>query len=97
QAAGIPVVPWLAIRKAEFLKDSKKWLTRIHEEFEYPYFVKPANMGSSVGVHKVKSADSELEKIKDAFQYDTKILIEKAIEARELEVSVLGNADIKAS
>jgi D-alanine-D-alanine ligase len=97
QSVGIPVVPWLAIRRHDFQKNQKSMIEEIHSKFSYPYFVKPANMGSSVGVHKIKSAKDELAQIKDAFQYDTKILIEKGIDARELEVSVLGNLDVKAS
>jgi D-alanine-D-alanine ligase len=96
-AADVPVVPWISIRKSEFKKDPKFFVKMIEKRFKYPYFVKPANMGSSVGVHKVKSKAEALKKIEDAFLYDTKILIEKAISARELEVSVLGNHDPKAS
>lgn len=56
-----------------------------------PLFVKPANMGSSVGVHKVKTAEQFAAAIADAFQYDTKILVEEMIYGRELECAVLGN------
>jgi len=56
-----------------------------------PCFVKPANMGSSVGIHKVKEEAQFLPAITDAFQYDHKILIEEYISGREIEVSVLGN------
>lgn len=96
-AAGIPVVPWLTIRKIDYVKNQKGIIEQAEKEFGYPYFVKPANMGSSVGVHKVKSREDASEKLRDAFLYDTKILIEKAISARELEVSVLGNHEPKAS
>jgi D-alanine-D-alanine ligase len=95
--AKIPVVPWMTVRRHDFSKNSEKILAEIHKNFPYPYFAKPANMGSSVGVHKIKSSQDELEKIRDAFLYDTKILIEKGIDARELEVSVLGNYEPKAS
>jgi D-alanine-D-alanine ligase len=97
QAAGIPVVPWLTLRKHEFAKNAEQLLSQIENKFSYPVFVKPANMGSSVGVHKIKNRDEALEKIKDAFQYDTKVLIEKAVSARELEVSILGNHQPRAS
>lgn len=60
-------------------------------------FVKPANMGSSVGVHKVTNKQEFIESLKDAFQYDTKILIEKAVTGRELECAVMGNEYPQAS
>ena len=97
QAAGIPVVPWRTLRKHDFKKNSKQILDQLEKEFSYPYFVKPANMGSSVGVHKVKARAEAEEKLQDAFQYDIKVLVEKAINARELEVSILGNHTPKAS
>jgi D-alanine-D-alanine ligase len=95
--AGIPVVPWLTVRKHEFKINQNQIIQQAEKEFGYPYFVKPANMGSSVGVHKIKSKAEAAEKLQDAFLYDTKVLIEKAVAARELEVSVLGNHEPKAS
>lgn len=59
--------------------------------FKYPVFVKPANMGSSVGVTKAKNKAEEQAAVKEALKYDTKVLIEEAIVGRELEISVLGN------
>jgi D-alanine-D-alanine ligase len=56
-----------------------------------PFFIKPANMGSSVGVHKIKSKADYDKGIKDAFQYDTKVLAEEFIEGREIECSVMGH------
>ena len=96
-AGGIPVVPWLTVRRSEFETNPGVVLDAAESKFGYPYFVKPANMGSSVGVHKVKSRKTAQADLKDTFQYDTKTLIEKAIPARELEVSVLGNAEPRAS
>lgn len=65
--------------------------------FGYPVFIKPANLGSSVGVTKVKRAKDLPRAVKKAFQYDQKVLIEEAIEGREIEVSVLGNEEAIAS
>ncbi len=56
-----------------------------------PFFIKPANAGSSVGVHKIKSADDYTKKLKDSFLYDTKVLAEEFIDAREVECAVLGH------
>src|SRR5262249_8950850 len=62
-----------------------------------PLFVKPANLGSSVGITKVKTRATLREAIASAFQYDTKIVIEKGIDGREIECAVLGNDDPQAS
>lgn len=63
-----------------------------------PFFIKPANAGSSVGVHKIKSEADFNEKLKDAFLYDYKVLAEEFIEGREIEISVMGlNHEPKAS
>ena len=62
-----------------------------------PFFVKPANLGSSVGIHKVKGRRQWISAAKDAFRYDTKILVEEYIQGRELECAVLGNENPIAS
>lgn len=93
----IPVVPFQTIRKSEFHRQSSELLNSLEKTFGYPYFVKPANMGSSVGVHKVKSRNQAEQALNDAFQYDQKVLIEKAVRARELECAVLGNNSPQAS
>lgn len=96
-AAGIPVVKTRVLIRGEFQKDPKGWIRRMAEEFSFPHFVKPANAGSSVGVHKVKSLEGALAQYEDAFAFDVKVLVEQAIMARELEVSVLGNWEPRAS
>ena len=85
--AGIPVVNYQVIYD---IRD------KIYD-MNFPVFVKPANGGSSVGVSKVASHQSLVASLKKAFQYDTKVLVEEAVEGRELEVSVLGNDDPIAS
>ncbi len=95
--AGIPVVPTLVVRLHEYQQNPPHWLNKIEEEIGYPYFVKPANMGSSVGVNKVKNFQDAQKYIASAFEYDTKILIEENIAARELEIAILGNHECKAS
>lgn len=99
--AGIPVVPWIVLKKETWDRNFKNIAERVRAELGYPCFVKPANLGSSVGIHKVKDAgkspaerDAGLRSaIEDAFRYDTKVLIEKGIAAREIEVAVLENPD----
>lgn len=95
--AGLPIVPFITLRRSDFSKNPRRALAQAAESFGFPYFVKPANMGSSVGVHKVKNAKEAEAKIADAFSYDSKILIEKAIDARELECAILGNEEPRAS
>jgi D-alanine-D-alanine ligase len=91
--AGIPIVPYLAPKKEVWTRNPEAIAKQVERELGYPCFVKPANLGSSVGVHKVKKAADLQAALKDAFQYDTKVLIEKAINAREIEVAILENPD----
>lgn len=97
KAEGIPVVPTMVFRKHEFNRNKGKVIADAIAKFGLPLFVKPANMGSSVGVHKVKSEQEAQQKFESAFSYDNKILVEQAIDARELECSVLGNSNPEAS
>jgi len=94
---GIPVVPWETVFIEDWDRGHKEILERINTIFSLPLFVKPARTGSSVGVKKVKNRSELAEAIRFAFQYDGKILVEKGIDAREIECSVLGNGDPKAS
>jgi D-alanine-D-alanine ligase len=89
--AGIPIVPYFALKSDRWERDRASVGVRVERELGYPCFVKPSNAGSSVGVHKVKRAADLHAAIEDAFRFDTKILIEKGINAREIEVSVLEN------
>ncbi|HSR67835.1 MAG TPA: D-alanine--D-alanine ligase [Acidobacteriota bacterium] len=90
--AGIPVAPWRLLRSAE-----EADFTSLSREFGLPLFVKPANMGSSVGVHRVFDREALERALKDAFRFDLKVLVEKAIPGREIECSVLGDQDPQAS
>lgn len=93
--AGICSVPYEMISSFESLEDK---LQRIEVNIGYPCFIKPANMGSSVGISKAINRVQLHQAIQEAFLYDDKILVEKSIDARELEISVLGNRnDIRLS
>jgi len=95
--AGLPVVPWELLLRKEWEDDPAGVRRRIEKRLRYPLFVKPANLGSSVGITKVHEA-GEFEAGMDlAAQYDRKILVEKAIDAREIECAVLGNDNPQAS
>lgn len=92
--AGILTARFYATKKFEI---SKKYLDKIIKDLKFPIFVKPANLGSSVGISKTHNK-KELEiAIADAFKYDTKIILEEYIKGREVECSVLGNNNPIAS
>lgn len=87
--AGIPVAPYRALTRRAFIQDRPSSLAKAAEGLKLPVFVKPCNMGSSVGIHKVKAWDVLGAAIDDAFRYDLKVLVEQGIDAREIEVAVL--------
>jgi D-alanine-D-alanine ligase len=99
--AGLPVCKFCTLQKPvtvgvkEVVKIAEK---EIKENLGgFPIFVKPANLGSSVGISKVYDEEELTKALIEAFQYDFKVILEEYIEGREIEVSVLGNRDIKAS
>ena len=87
--AGIPIVPYVSLKREAWEKEKHSLAKKIDNELGYPVFVKPANLGSSVGVHKVKEPRGLNAALEDAFNYDRKVLIEAAVNAREIELSVL--------
>ncbi len=91
---GVPVVPWLLFRRDEIGRSA---VAAVEKKFRYPVFVKPANLGSSVGITKVHKRSELLPALELAAQYDRRILVEKGMDARELECSVLGNDKPQAS
>ena len=98
QQKGLPILKWMTIKRKEWQENKEKILFLVQNGFEYPLFVKPANLGSSVGITKVHKKE-ELEKAIDlASSYDRKILIERGLEeVREIECGVLGNDEPRAS
>ncbi len=97
RAAGLPVVPWVLVRRTELEREPGPVAERAESELGLPLFVKPANLGSSVGISRVDAADELLPALHEAAQYDDKILVERGIDARDIEVAVLGNDPIEAS
>src|SRR5580692_7215826 len=97
QVAKIPVVPWVTIHRYEWEKNPKQVQKTIESKFKYPVFVKPAALGSSVGMTKVHSRAELAPALNLASEFAMKILVEKSVVAREIEVSVIGNNDPKAS
>jgi D-alanine-D-alanine ligase len=88
---GLPVVEYLVLERSRLAVEP------VEQRFAYPVFVKPANLGSSVGITKAKNRRALKKALELAAAYDTKIIVERSIEGRELECSVLGNEDAQAS
>jgi D-alanine-D-alanine ligase len=101
QSAKLPIVKWVTFLRGEWEKSPKKVRAKIEAALKYPVFVKPANLGSSVGISKVHNAKELAAAIDLAAQFDRKIVVEQGVggkgKARELEVAVLGNDEPEAS
>ncbi|MCL5411632.1 MAG: D-alanine--D-alanine ligase [Patescibacteria group bacterium] len=95
--AGLKTVPNLAFLRKGWEKDPLSIVLEIEKKLKFPVFVKPANLGSSVGVTKVHANDELKEAINLACRYDRKFLVEQGINCREIKVSVLGNDRPRAS
>ncbi|MGH9243315.1 MAG: D-alanine--D-alanine ligase family protein [Acidimicrobiales bacterium] len=91
---GLPIARWIGLRETDVDDDLGD---RVGDELAWPVFVKPANLGSSVGVTKVGGPGALPTAVNEALRYDEYILIEESITGREIEVAVLGNADPRAS
>ncbi|MGD8718843.1 MAG: D-alanine--D-alanine ligase family protein [Candidatus Zixiibacteriota bacterium] len=90
RANGISTVDYFAVPRKRFEKEADRVTLEVEQRLRYPIFVKPANLGSSIGIHKVKDRDSLKAALADAGRYDAKILCEQAVNAREFECAVLG-------
>ena len=97
KANHIPVVDSIIVSQKQIAEDINSVVDQASQISSYPLFVKPANLGSSVGITKCNSRSDLFEGLLEAAQYDRRILIEKGINAREIEISVLGNENPMAS
>jgi len=97
RAHGLPVPAYLAVKRKEWEQEPEQAVARAEAEIGYPCFVKPANLGSSVGITKVHDRAELYLALAEAARYDRRLLVEAAIDAREIEVSVLGNDEPIAS
>jgi D-alanine-D-alanine ligase len=97
EQAGLPIVPFVAVRRSEWEKDPKAVTKMLQKKFKFPMFVKPATLGSSVGMSRVKTAQEIGPALDLAAEFALKIIVERAVSAREIEVSVLGNDEVTAS
>jgi D-alanine-D-alanine ligase len=96
QSAGLTTVPFLAFTEGRWQNDARAVMNEI-TSLGSPLFVKPANLGSSIGVVKVKSAAELQGAIDQAFQLDRRVLVDTAIDAREIELGVLGGDEVLVS
>ena len=97
RAIGIPTVESIVVLRSEIEKDMEGSLKRAEAVGPYPLFVKPANLGSSVGISKCTNRSDLGEGLMEAIAYDRRVLLERGVDGREIEVSVLGNDAPQAS
>ncbi|WP_163102442.1 D-alanine--D-alanine ligase [Peribacillus alkalitolerans] len=95
--AGLPQVNYVWYIRSEWEKDEEAAYEKVEEQLGYPCFVKPANLGSSVGISKCTNKDELKAAFVEAFQFDRKIIIEEGVTAREIEIGVLGNDNPECS
>ena len=98
-AAGLDQVPYVSLQSCELetTNSRRAVLDRIEKDLKYPCFVKPANLGSSVGISKVRNRHDLEAGLDQAASLDTRLVVEQGVEARELECAVLGGSSLKAS
>jgi D-alanine-D-alanine ligase len=97
QQAGLPMCKYLWFLRSHWQKDRAAVIKRVTREIGLPCFVKPANLGSSVGVSRADDKESLERAVDLAAQYDRKIVVEEAVDAREIECAVIGNDEPRAS
>ncbi|HVG38163.1 MAG TPA: D-alanine--D-alanine ligase family protein [Pyrinomonadaceae bacterium] len=95
--AGLPICRHTWLARSEWERDAEAALIRVEAELGYPCFVKPANLGSSVGISRAANRDELRSSIELAARYDRRIMIEEAVNAREIECAILGNDEPQAS
>ena len=94
---GLPQVRWLGLTRTEWQGDRDRWTGEIEGTLGYPCFVKPSNLGSSVGINRADNATNLAFAMDAAAELDRRIIIEEGVDAREIEVAVLGNEEPEVS
>src|SRR5919205_3833685 len=94
---GLPQVEWLGLTRKEWEEDREAWIRHIETSLGYPCFVKPANLGSSVGINRARGAGKLRAALDAAAALDRRLIAEAGVDAREIEVSVLGNEEAEVS
>jgi D-alanine-D-alanine ligase len=95
--AGLPQCVFRHFTKPQWYREQEEHLMEIEVTIGYPCFVKPANLGSSVGISKANNQQELIAAVEEAFRYDRKVIVEEFVDAREIEVSILGNDNPRAS
>ena len=95
--AGLPVSDFLMFLRNQIEENPADCVEQIEAHLNYPVFVKPANLGSSVGITKARNREELLYALETAAKYDRKIIVEASVNCREIECAVLGNEEPKAS
>lgn len=97
EAHNIPIVDWILVDRKEVETQPDQVLNRVKKLGDFPFFTKPANLGSSVGISKCQNNSDLMEGLLEAARFDRRIIVECGLNAREIEISVLGNANPIAS
>ncbi len=93
KAHNIPQTDYVAVRRCDFEKEPEQVLDEVEAALTYPMFVKPSCLGSSVGISKVQNREALRDALAAAGQYDSKLIVETGVNAREIETALLGNFD----
>ena len=93
----LPQCVYRHFNRTQWEKDRAFFVMETEVALGYPCFVKPANLGSSVGISKARNREELIEAVEFALRYDRKVIIEEFVDGREIEVSVLGNDEPRAS
>ncbi|GAA0177765.1 D-alanine--D-alanine ligase family protein [Clostridium sediminicola] len=94
---GVKQADYVVVKKHEYSEEKEQILKRIEDKLGYAVFIKPSNSGSSVGISKAHNREELVQGLEEALKFDRKVLVEEAINAREIEVAVLGNDKPKAA
>lgn len=94
ETVGVPQVEYVTYIEGNLIEDA---INEVEDKLQYPVFIKPSNMGSSVGVSRASNKEELLSALELALKYDNRILIEQGVNAREIEVGLLGNYDVKTT
>lgn len=95
--AGLPVLPYKEVKVRDWRVDQEAVCEAIEMEIDYPIYVKPVNLGSSVGITRTLNKEELIQAIELAFNYDYRVVVEKGVQVREIEVAILGNEDVHTS
>ncbi|MDH6364876.1 D-alanine-D-alanine ligase [Enterococcus sp. PF1-24] len=97
QTAGIPQVPYVPVLINQWQETPQVIFEKCEGTLVYPMFIKPANMGSSVGISKAENREELAAALIEAYKFDTRAIVEQGIDAREVEVAILGNDDVRTT